>query len=96
MSNAISGKVMDALKGIGNQLPAKGDKVDIIRGRNKGKSGVIFWSNPHGKIHHGGRYGSATENCIADSFGASLRIGLKTEDGEKIFVNYADHIRQDD
>jgi hypothetical protein len=91
--SAISAKAIDAMKklDLGSHIPSKGDRLEILRGRSKGKSGVIFWKNMMGK-HHGRRYGSATENCIADSLGSSCRFGVKLDDGSKVFVNWTDHV----
>ena len=93
--SAISAKAIDALKVVQNKikLPTKGDTITVLRGRNKGKSGVVFYANPNGVSHFGGRYGSATENCIADACGASLRLGIQPTEGEKFFVNYFDHVK---
>tara|TARA_R110000772_G_scaffold234907_1_gene346519 strand:- start:1549 stop:1839 length:291 start_codon:yes stop_codon:yes gene_type:complete len=90
----ISAKAMDAMKtlDLGDNIPSKGDRVEILRGRSKGKSGVIFWKNMTGKYYHGRRYGSATENCISDACGASCRFGVKLDDGSKVFVNWTDHV----
>ena len=91
---AISAKAIDALKAIdlGDEIPSKGERVDILRGRSKGKSGVIFWKNMTGKYHHGRRYGSSTEQCISDACGSSCRFGIKLDDGSKVFVNWMDHV----
>ena len=91
--SAIPSKVIDAIKETDFKLPTKGDSIQILKGKHKGKSGTIFWSNPHGKNHYGARYGSSTENCIADACGASLRLGVETESGERFFVNYYDHCK---
>ena len=92
--SAISAKAMDAMKALdlSSHIPKKGDRIDILRGRSKGKSGVIFWKNMMGKTHYGKRYGSPTENCIADSLGSSCRFGVKLDDGTKVFVNWFDHV----
>ena len=92
--SAISARAMDAMKGLdlSSHIPSKGERVDILRGRSKGKSGVIFWKNMHGKSHYGRRYGSSTEQCISDACGSSCRFGIKLDDGSKVFVNWFDHV----
>lgn len=92
--SAISAKAIDAMKelDLSSNIPKKGDRIDILRGRSKGKSGVVFWVDMMGKTHYGKRYGSPTEICISDACGSSARFGVKLDDGSKVFVNWMDHV----
>ena len=90
----ISANTIDGIKTVQHliTLPTVGDLVTVVRGRNKNTQGIVFYANPNGKIHYAKRFGSSTEHSIADSCGASLRLGITKTDGVKIYVNYLDHV----
>jgi len=78
----------DIMGSASDESPRKGRQVTILRGKHKGKSGIVFW---HGKDQFArvSRYdGNWMQQSMTAAIGRSdYRIGVQTESGEKFFTN---------
>ena len=78
----------DAMKDIAENTwsPRKGTRVNIVRGKHKGKSGIVFWHGTDKYAYVVGR--TAIQDTMREIIGKyGYRIGVRTDDGKKIFTS---------
>lgn len=76
----------DLIDRTGPQRPSKGKSVTVDSGKHKGKTGIVFWHD-WDKYSGGTRYASDAQLVLREIIGRhGWRVGIKTADGEKIFV----------
>ena len=88
--------VYKALPGImeiaSRDCPSIGLTVEVLQGKHRGKTGVVFWHgrNPYIRFPH--QFHTDLQAAVSDASGIhGFRIGIKTEE-EKFFVD-ADKVK---
>lgn len=69
------------------QRPSVGKTVTVDSGKHAGKVGIVFY-HAWDKYGRGTRYASDAQLALREINGRyGFRVGIKTDDGEKLFVN---------
>ena len=96
MSDIPQNVPWDSMKGLctdaSQTSPRPGKRVNIVRGKHKGKVGVVTWHGEN-KFYDRTRYGSALSHMLGEAIGLhGFRVRIQPDDDSEAFFTNAENL----